>query len=108
ETISYKKSDNLSGPTYHIEKSEVSKIIFENGNEETFDITSKKDDTEEISLEDTQKFIIEFINKYAYDKADFKYKHRYRAFFENDFLRLRVLHSDNIRFADEGKLYDFS
>ena len=26
ETVSYKKFDNLSGPTYHIKKSEVSKI----------------------------------------------------------------------------------
>src|SRR5690606_38046284 len=54
ETISYKKSDNLSGPTYHIEKSEVSKIIFENGNEEIFDVSPKKEDKKDISMEETQ------------------------------------------------------
>ena len=60
ETISYKKFDNLSGPTYHLKKSDVSKIIFENGNEEIFETNSNQSDTknEDISIEETQVFIV--------------------------------------------------
>lgn len=36
--IKYKKADNLEGPTYTVNKSEVLKIIFENGTEENFEV----------------------------------------------------------------------
>ena len=35
--IKYKKADNLDGPVYSIKKSEVLKIVFENGSEEKFE-----------------------------------------------------------------------
>ena len=35
--IKYKKADNIEGPTYTIKKSEVLKIVFENGSEEKFE-----------------------------------------------------------------------
>ena len=36
--IKYKKADNIEGPTYTIKKSEVLKIVFENGSEEKFEV----------------------------------------------------------------------
>jgi hypothetical protein len=35
--IKYKKADNLDGPIYSVKKSEVLKIVFENGSEEKFE-----------------------------------------------------------------------
>jgi hypothetical protein len=98
ETISYKKFDNLTGPTYHIQKSEVSKIIFENGSEETFDVESNKTDSEsdEVSMEETQAFLKEYIDKYCYDDNGYL-KNRYVAKFEGDYLRLTIVNKDQTK-----------
>ncbi|WP_417854211.1 hypothetical protein [Xanthomarina gelatinilytica] len=105
ETVSYKKFDNLSGPTYHIKKSEVSKIIFENGNEEIFDVSPKKEDKKDISMEETQAFLIEYIGKYCYDDNAYL-KNGYQAKFEGDYLRLTLFNKDKSKELSSS-LYDF-
>lgn len=105
EEIKYKKQNNLDGPLYFIKKDDVSKIVFKNGAIETFD-SSIKDNS--LSLESTKKFIVDYINKYAYDKSDFEYNHKLLASFEGDYLRLKVMNSDNTRSINGGKLFDFT
>ena len=111
ETISYKRFDNLTGPTYHIEKSEVSKIIFENGNEETFETdaseTNSDSDSESNSatLEETEAFLKEYIETYCYDYHGYK-KNRYKAKFEGDYLRLIVMNKDQSKELS-NHLYNF-
>lgn len=104
ETISYKKADNLTGPSYHIKKSEVSKIIFENGTIETFN-TKPTDDKSEISYEETQAFLIEYIGKYCYDDNGYL-KNKYVAKFEGDNLRLIVMNKNQTKELS-NQLYDF-
>lgn len=104
ETISYKKSDNLTGPSYHIKKSDVSKIIFENGNVETFD-TNPKADKSDISYEETQAFLVEYIGKYCYDDNAYL-KNKYVAKFEGDYLRLTLLNKKQTK-EISSILYDF-
>ena len=104
DTISYKKSENLTGPSYHIKKSEVSKIIFENGTIETFDV-EPTDDKEAISLEETQAFLIEYIGKYCYDDNGYL-KNKYVAKFKGDYLRLTLM-SKNQTKEISSYLYDF-
>lgn len=41
EVITYKKFNNLDGPTFEIPKSEVHKIVFKNGEEEFFNVLQK-------------------------------------------------------------------
>lgn len=101
ETISYKKFDNLDGPLYHIKKTDVQKIVFENGNIETF---SKKSEHADVSLEETKVFIVETINKYGYSDNGYL-KNAYKATFENDYLRL-VLYNKNKTKELSNTLYD--
>jgi hypothetical protein len=105
ETISYKKFNNLSGPTYHIEKTEVSKIIFENGDVETFEVSYKDNNESEVSMEDTQAFLKEYIDKYCYDDNGYL-KNRYKATFEGDYLRLIVMNKDQTKELS-NYLYNF-
>lgn len=104
ETISYKKSENLTGPSYHIKKSEVSKIIFENGTIETFDV-EPTDDKEAISLEETQAFLIEYIGKYCYDDNGYL-KNKYVAKFKGNFLRLTIMNKNQTK-EISSYLYNF-
>lgn len=104
ETISYKKPDNLTGPSYHIKKSEVSKIIFENGTVETFDVKPTEDKSE-ISYEETQAFLIEYISKYCYDDNAYL-KNKYVAKFEGDFLRLTIMNKNQTK-EISSTLFDF-
>src|SRR5689334_7848980 len=41
-TITYKKADNPTGPTYTINKDELSRIVYENGSEDIFNSTSER------------------------------------------------------------------
>ena len=104
ETISYKKADNLTGPSYHIKKSEVSKIIFENGTVETFDV-KPTDDKSDISYEETQAFLVEYIGKYCYDDNAYL-KNKYVAKFEGDYLRLIIMNKNQTKELS-NQLYDF-
>ncbi|HLV37841.1 hypothetical protein [Xanthomarina sp.] len=104
ETISYKRFDNLSGPSYHIKKLEVSKIIFENGNIETFEEASDADESS-ISLEETEAFLLEYIGKYCYDHNGYL-KNGYKAKIEGDYLRLTLLNKDKSK-EISSYLYNF-
>lgn len=105
ETISYKKFDNLTGPTYHIEKSEVSKIIFENGSEETFDVASENEEESEISMEETEAFLVAYIGKYCYDHNG-HLKNGYNAQIEGEYIRLTIMNKDKSK-EMSSYLYDF-
>ncbi|GGG35541.1 hypothetical protein [Bizionia arctica] len=108
ETITYKRFDNLSGPTYHVKKSDVTKIIFENGHEEVFEVAETNSDSEDESvatLEETQAFLLEYINKYCYDDNGYL-KNRYKAKFEGDYLRLIVMNKDQTKELS-NYLYNF-
>ncbi|TYA52326.1 hypothetical protein [Formosa maritima] len=105
KTISYKKFENLNGPIYHIEKSEVIKIIFENGDEEVFDAPNDNDDESEVTMEETQAFLIDYIGKYCYDDNGYL-KNKYKAKFEGDYLRLTVMNKDKSKELS-NYLYDF-
>jgi len=41
ETVTYKPTDNPTGPDYTIDKSRIKKVVFENGKEETFTVNIK-------------------------------------------------------------------
>lgn len=106
ETISYKKFDNLSGPTYHIKKSEVTKIVFENGNVETFTVVDDTNtNSSKASMEETQAFLIEYINTYCYDDNGYL-KNRYKAKFEGDYLRLTLFNKNQTKELN-NYLYNF-
>ncbi|MCX7548913.1 hypothetical protein OS188_13225 [Xanthomarina sp. F1114] len=105
ETISYKKTDNLSGPSYHIKKSEVSKIVFENGNEEVFDTKMEEEDDSQVSMEETEAFLAEYIGKYCYDHNGYL-RNSYKAKFEGDYLRLTMYNKKKTK-EISSYLYDF-
>ena len=104
ETITYKKFNNLSGPVYHINKTEVFKIIFENGVIETFD-NKPNSNNNAVSMEETKAFLVENITKYCYDHNGYL-KKGYKAKFEGDYLRLTLM---NKKKTDElsSELFDF-
>lgn len=112
ETISYKKFDNLSGPIYHIRKSEVSKIVFENGTVESFgvvantiDSVEKDEERVEITLEETEAFIVEYMSKYCYGHNGYL-KTPYEAKIEGDYLRLTLFNKNKAKELN-SYLYDF-
>ncbi|MFL0353009.1 hypothetical protein [Xanthomarina sp. GH4-25] len=107
ETISYKKFNNLSGPTYHIEKTDVTKIIFENGDVDTFESDSNNTTSEEKSatLEETEAFLKEYIETYCYDDNGYLIN-RYKAIFEGDYLRLIVMNKNQTKELS-NYLYNF-
>ncbi|MEO8933742.1 MAG: hypothetical protein ABI295_05495 [Xanthomarina sp.] len=107
ETISYRKFDNLSGPLYHIKKSEVSEIVFENGSVEVFEKHSIKSDSEstEITLEETELFLVEYLSTYCYDYNGYL-RNSYKAKIEGDYLRLILFNKDKTK-EIKSNLYDF-
>lgn len=107
ETISYKKFDNLSGPTYHIKKTDVSKIVFENGTIEMIEseVDSASANDNKATFEETQAFLVEYISKYCYDHNGYL-KNRYRASFENDYLRLTLMNKSETKELS-SVLYNF-
>ena len=104
ETISYKKSDNLTGPSYHIKKSDVLKITFQNGHVETFHSVAPSNSSG-ISLTETKAFLIGNIEKYCYEHNS-HLKKGYKAAFEGDYLRLSVMNKKGTK-AINSMLYDF-
>jgi len=100
--IRYKIFTNPNGPSYTIDKSELSQIKLENGEVEIFEITSVNN---KISKEETKEFIVKTINEHGFEEDTFN--RRYKATFEGDFLRLIVLRR-NGQESNGGLLYDFS
>ena len=99
EKIKYKDYTNLEGPQYIISKEGVSKIVFENGNEEIIN------ETKQISLEETKAIIIEIFDKYAYDRTgDYKLS----AQFDQNYLDLLYAYRKKPENNLWRKFYDFS
>ncbi|WP_418508909.1 hypothetical protein [Corallibacter sp.] len=102
EDVKYKRSDLNDSPIYFIHKKEVLKIIYSNGVEESF----SNNEINEISLQETKDFIVEYINKYGYEEDSFK--SHYKAVFEGNYLRLIELKKNSNEEKNMGILYDFS
>lgn len=110
-TIIYKKYDNLNGPTYVIEKKDVAEIIFSNGITETIIVENTETSSEqnpkiELSLNETKDLIVKGINEHGFEEDSFK--SRYKASFENNYLRLSELRKNSSKEKNDGILFDFS
>lgn len=101
DKIRFYKYNNLSGPVFVLLKEDVSKITFENGDVEEFDIKEKSKYKEE----QIRKTIVDYINKYGYERDSDKKS--YKATFEGYYLRLIVLNKKGGE-SKERNLYDFS
>ncbi len=99
--IKYKMFNNLNGPTYVVDKSELNQIKLENGEIQHL---KKTDINKKASKEETKEFIITQINEHGFEKDSFGRK--YKASFEGDYLRLIVLRRNGNE--SNGDLYDFS
>ena len=109
--VKYRLFDSQDGPIRNLVKSDVFMIIYENGTREK--VANSKEQTanennsnDNISLEETKAFIIEYINKYGYEEDSFK--SHYKAAFEGDYLRLIELKKKSSEEKNEGILYDFA
>jgi len=69
ENLKYKRSDNLTGPIYTINKSEISHVVYKNGVKESFEtkLPEKPKETETSKSEDGKGKTEDF---FAGDKAD--------------------------------------
>ncbi len=109
DIVQYNRADNLEGPIYELPISLIEKIDFENGVVQFFKVENKAQSTSEslnFSLAETKEFIIKTINEHGFEEDTFK--RRYRASFEDDYLRLIVMRKDEIEPTNRGILYDFS
>lgn len=106
ETISYKKTENLNGPIYHIELSDVAKITFENGTVETFQsVSSNTSDPDDVSMAETKAFLLENIDKYCYEHNGHM-KKSLKASFEGDYLRITAMNKKGTKSINSW-LFDF-
>ena len=101
DEIKYHKYNNLSGPIFILLKEDVSKIIFENGDIEEFDVKEKSKYKEE----KIKRTIVDNINRYGFERDSDK--KAYKASFEGDYLRLIVLNKKGDE-SNDRDLYDFS
>ncbi len=79
--ISFHKTNNLNGPVYIYSKSDILKIVFENGTEELLDtnlLNRKK------SINQIKKILKKNIDLYCYDRSG---KWKITTDFEGDYLR---------------------
>lgn len=108
EMVQYHRLDNLDGPLYEVPTTLIKKIDFENGAEQFFDVEEADNTSEKpnYSLSETKEFLIKTINEHGFEEDTFS--RRYRANFEGDMLRLRVMKRDGSRPVNNGILYDFS
>lgn len=106
EKVQYNRQDNLQGPIYEVPVSAIKKIVFENGTEQYFEENLPAVESPNYSITETREFIVKTINEHGFEEDTFK--RRYRASFEGDYLRLKVLRKGQIEPTDRGILYDFS
>lgn len=108
DIIQYNRYDNLDGPFYEMPTSLIEKINFENGTEQYFQVNEEEKNSEaaNYSLAETKEFIIKTINEHGYEEDTFK--RRYKASFEGELLRLRVMKKNENEPVNNGILYDFS
>ena len=81
--IKLHKFNNPNGPLYIIDKKDVIKIIFNNG--EIEDFVSFNKEKKEINIVEVKEIIIETINTYGYSYSSGK---KYIAEFEGNYLKL--------------------
>jgi len=101
ELIKYKKIENIDGPSYTIDKSEVIEVHYNNGFVEKY---SQKG-YNETSLEKIKQLVVQLINDFGYEEHS---ERRCRASFEGDYLRLVVLNKAGTDKVNDGLRYDFS
>lgn len=99
ENVKYKKIENVTGPDYLINVSEVLEIHFENGFIEKSFYSGKPS----LTIEETKRFIVDRINQFGWEEDE---DGRYQATFEGNKLRLVVLRKNGTPF-NGGILYDF-
>lgn len=100
--VFYKTAGDSDDANRSIAKSEVAEVRFENGKTEFF---GSRPAVAMTSIEDTKQFIVDEINKHAYEPDGFK--RRYRAAFEGDYFRLTLLDKKGEP-TSHSLLYDFS
>jgi hypothetical protein len=103
--IKYYKYDNLDGPSYIINKSEVVIINFENGSFELINSKNEIKETLDLTKEESKELIVELINNHSYvwgHSSDI-----YIASFDGDLLSLEYNYK---KYKENGKkrYYDFS
>ena len=108
ESFYYKSLHNPYGPTHTVPRSEIKEINFENGAVEVF---RNAPPPSSLSIEQVKAIIIEQINNFAFDgKSALR---RYRASFEEDYLKLWIMRSRGDEpyskpiFFDFSRVYDF-
>ena len=101
--IVYKRFNNLSGPTYTITKSEVLEVLFENGTSENYKTDAG---LKEKNLDETKDFLVRMINKHCFEKGSTE--RRYKASFEENYLRLIVMNKEGTKPVNKGLRWDFS
>lgn len=105
DKIEYKLFSEPNGPDYAISKDEVAEIKFASGRTEVFAKAGTTLPEAPVSLEQTQKFILETLNTYGHDPGSDN--RRYRASFQDDHLFLAI-YKRNGKVYDEGQVYDLS
>jgi len=107
DEISFHKTNNLTGPIYNISKKEVAKIVFENGEEESFNEEPYNKESKEIdiSLEGTKSTILKYINNHAYTYLS---ENKYKATFEGDYIRFVKINEKTGKEFSTPQIYDFS
>lgn len=94
--ISYKKFDNLDGPTYVVDKAEIYKIIFNDKTEETLGKYPTADAAKD--------FIISKINEFGIDRDN--NNERLSAQFIGDNLKINSVNKKG-KVTDDGDEWDF-
>lgn len=103
ESIKYALFQNADGPTPTIARSDIEKIIFENGAVEDF---RNAPPPSSLTVEEAKKIILDKINNYAFDaKSSLRV---YRAVFEGDYLKLWTMRSRGDEPYTDPVLFDFS
>lgn len=100
DRIKYHNYNNLSGPVYVILKKDVSKITFENGEIEVFDLKKESE------IEEIRNIIILNINKYGYQYEPTD--RSYTASFIDDYLKIELMDGRTPKHTSDSMVLDFS
>lgn len=95
--IVYKELDNLEGPTHSLEKSEIYKIIYNNGKTELLGKYQHADEA--------KSFIVDKINDFGVDRD--KDDVRLNATFDGNYIQINSINKKK-RSVDDGEVWDLS
>ncbi len=99
DNIKFHKNSNLSGPSYIISKKDVTKITFQNGDVEIFDVKDNYD------INEVKRVILKNINEYGFERDS--YSKKYKGIFEGDYLWLELFNKKGKKIGRDY-LYDLS